>query len=820
MTSILLYFDFLARSARFKFLEFLSSLLIILLFGTACYFYAIKSAIYLEHAENQRVAETTIDVLDPVAVKNYEDLLNWFTSSNKSIPSDTEIFVEEVTEEAKKIVQRLNRDMQRVNEIQAKAIEKALAEKYSLSTEQRIATIEAAYENHPELMNACSSIFESNSSVLPQGLTGETDTIGMLNRNADANSSLATLDYSIISNHRIPHTEADNFDLLKNKWWRFIPNCYLFKQFDKIIREKLSSNEPYNSTNEALTSIFAPKSFTRKSDGTLLATNYVNESDPNLRVRAVFLGVSIGGRISFPGTKFSKPDQVLYDPKDRPWFRLIHDDPNSHDVGECDMTTPYADIGSQLLVVRTIVCKGELISKENSIRKFALGVDLVINKNRDTVNSELRGIASRLKSTASPYENLNFGEVIENAENNTELYPKEINFWGIMTPAYYDLVDGVSSSFFTDAVIFATIIIIVFSLARARPKGFIYTGLVESTLYGESDRENIVNGKEKTATFNRFIGFAIWRRKIKEKRGVEKVQREVRAKQIYILMSGSSITFSLVGFIIELPYRLNWYQISVCQNRNDNISISEATDSEDHQINIIDEITSQKEYVDCLTDACTKSEKSPVLIKFLSKTFYKRGEGLPSQVSSFRSLEKIRERELLLKRRRVRVRTSYQELKVLFNQSTINVVNRLTDIRSALKISNKDYLDLLACSTSDVKRIIVCSSHEELNEFIESFKDDYNKIMKIHKQKKASICFLVTPSTVGNYGFETSREQFILLENCVIALEGVEEVTAKGEGAKTSIYLTGYISWNSVDLHFYRLYHEELNDFRIKQNGM
>lgn len=166
------------------------------------------------------------------------------------------------------------------------------------------------------------------------------------------------------------------------------------------------------------------------------------------------------------------------------------------------------------------------------------------------------------------------------------------------------------------------------------------------------------------------------------------------------------------------------------------------------------------------------------------------------------------------------MRTSYQELKVLFNQSTINVVNRLTDIRSALKISNKDYLDLLACSTSDVKRIIVCSSHEELNEFIESFKDDYNKIMKIHKQKKASICFLVTPSTVGNYGFETSREQFILLENCVIALEGVEEVTAKGEGAKTSIYLTGYISWNSVDLHFYRLYHEELNDFRIKQNGM
>jgi hypothetical protein len=110
----------------------------------------------------------------------------------------------------------------------------------------------------------------------------------------------------------------------------------------------------------------------------------------------------------------------------------------------------------------------------------------------------------------------------------------------------------------------------------------------------------------------------------------------------------------------------------------------------------------------------------------------------------------------------------------------------------------------------------LCSSEQELSEFKENHCDDFKKILSIHKQKRARINFIVVPSALGANGFSTEHEQFILLENFVIVLEGFERVLARGNTDIDTTYITGYVSWNVPDLNFYRLFVQEIEKLQIK----
>jgi len=386
----------------------LCSFAVVIIFGALYNLYLENKQIYNELSENKRTTQNSIETLDEETLKEYENLLRWFHSGNNEIPNGAEFFVKDVISEARTFIKSLNLEIVTLNELQQKALDDKVNElgRPLNSSEYFPVLIKAYVEGHREDINrSCNNIFIDGSTVRPQGLTSGVRSASLKNRTKEGdNNSLASLDFSIISSSQVPGEESSNKDELI-KFWTFRPTCHLFNEFDNILRTNLTNKKRAKTINDTLTAIFAPNSFSLDAKGNLSFSKEAYERDPNLRIRALYVGLDDGSRISFPGTKFNKANQILYNPADRPWFKLVHNDPD-YKTGDCSISKPYADIGTQLVIVRTIVCKGEFLSYIK--KKFAFGIDIVINKSELSINSDLEKIKSRLRNTASPYKALNF----------------------------------------------------------------------------------------------------------------------------------------------------------------------------------------------------------------------------------------------------------------------------------------------------------------------------------------------------------------------------------------------------------------------------
>jgi hypothetical protein len=804
------------------------------LFGNLYNLYTEKKLLFLEHSANKTKTQNSIQPLTDSDLKDYENLLKWFHTSDKSIPKGTKALVAEVTNEAVDFITILNSEMVSLNELQYVALEdKKDIEGRDLTSQEIYRAITEAYKNidPPEIANSCKKIFEGGSSVIPQGLTKHVPNKKLIKRSEVGDpKQRASLGFSIISSSNTLSKMASDESHLKD-FWQFKPICHLFIKFDEILRERLKNKDQVKTINDVLTATFAPASFNINSSGDLVYSSGLYDSDPGLRIRALYIGLDNGSRISFPGTKSNKANQVLYNPADRPWFQHVHSDPEFQ-VGHCSLSKPYADIGNQLLIVRTIVCKGAIVSLHNLMKRFAFGIDLVINKSRSSINSDLDAIKSRLSITAEPFDELKFDMLNRESKNNnanSQNISKESSEHPTLTliknSQFLNVLDYIIENFrndkkiyvLNDASIIIALIIIILGLFQIRSKQFIYARLVDSTLYGDVESSKSVTNLFYSISLNRLLSGGISTQNTTQKQREDKIQRMVRAKQKVNMLSGNSINISLLGVIIELPISLKFYQVEINQNSADSISISHAKDFGGNKISTSESIESREDLISALTLVTSEFEYPTVFIKKSLRISESSKRIIPSLINKFASVQKESDRERLFERKRIRIKTNHSELNYLFKKNSINVVNRLSDLASVLKRQPDQYFELLSNSNSDVKRYILCNDPDSLKEFENDHRDNLNKIRIKEKQTKSSIKLLVVPQLLGKNLFNTEHEQFILLENFVIVIEGFERVIARGGVEKDDTFISGYISWNEADLHYYRLFLKEVENFCSKQ---
>jgi len=375
-----------------------------------------------------------------------------------------------------------------------------------------------------------------------------------------------------------------------------------------------------------------------------------------------------------------------------------------------------------------------------------------------------------------------------------------------------------------DGSIIILLIVIVVSLSRVRSKKFIYVRLVKATLFGEREIETISKNSSLTSNISKFLPYkvgdfvaaeeSIHRTTVNQPE--VKIQRDVRAKQKVHVLIGRSINFSVLGLVLEIPLSTCYLNVLLSQNRADSISILNAHDFKGKPVSSSEEIEPNKDLMLALTRISSGRVNSSLYVQNLLRKELESKLTIPEMISTFTSVKKFEERSLLFARKRIRIKTNHAELMGIFNKRSMSVVNRLSDIKSVLRRTPDTYLKLIASSNGDVKRYILCCDEDELKEFNTSCKHHVNEMISKAKKTKSGVKFILVPSLLGTNLFNTEHEQFILLENFVIVIEGFERVIAKGGVEKDDTFLTGYISWNEADLSFYRLFLREVEDFCAK----
>ncbi len=821
MTKLITLIDFIAHSFKIKFWEVFSSIAIVVLFGILYEMYILKNSIYAEHANNKASTQNSVKPLDKGRITDYQALLDWFITSDNNIPIGAASFITDIEHEAASIVKVLNDEMERINDIQRKAIERALNGRTHLDSDDKaISVLTNAYKDQaPDVAVACSDIFKDGSPVRPQGLTSDAKT--MLNRSHDPKSKRGSLEFAIISNHEIPLEETTDKQALEAKWWKFSPVCHLFNTFSEEVRKKLDSNKNVKTVNDALTTAFAPSKFTLADNGELTP---LEGEDPNLRVRAIYLGLDAGPRISFPGTKYSSAEQILYAPRDRPWYRLIHEPPTAYKVGECTLTSPYADVGSQLLVVRTIVCKGERISIGRSPKNFALGIDVVINKSNQVINDKLKAISARIEKTATPFASLQFTKIDSEPNNlsddsgKAESTPESVKAEGKSSDSqkpktaielistYFD--ENTLENLNNDGSKSAILIILAINIFRLKYSRYVYALLLSTTLFGAKENQSSEISQRLTLGFNHIASLLMALKRTFTTVDETTVQRSVRAKQDVNIVFGKSFKYSLLGLEVRIPIKFRFCEVELSQNRADPISILKVHNfwGKELQQKYIESVP---ELLSAVTIAANDTKSKAASIDDTKKRYMSATQIIPSPICDYSSIKKMNDRVLLLERKRVRLNVCYEELGELYEKNSIKVVNRLSDVASAMNHQYKQYIELLERSSENVVRYILCTENE-LDEFKQIHTKYFDELNDLHKTTNSEIHFVPVQETLGANLFNTKREQFILLENFVLVIEGLQNITIRGTQASEETLLTGYVSWNIPDLNYYKLFTQEI----------